>query len=136
MNGPKKQAPARKQPPKGSKRSMISAGILSQIGSIGHASDEAGTAVIPEPVDAPGEEVQEKTLVEAKSERVVKTQPPKEQKVAKPQGRPVVKPPCTKITLELPQDLLERIRIAADEKTGGNRTMLIQRILEGKASLV
>ena len=90
------------------KRSMISEGILSQINTIGQASEET----------APTSQEKVKESVEKKG-----------------QGRPVVKPPCTKITLELPDDLLERLRVAAIEKTAGNRTALIERILKGDAML-
>lgn len=91
------------------KRSMISEGILSQINTIGQASDDIAPP--------PGQE-KKRELVEKKG-----------------QGRPAVKPPCSKITLELPDDLLERLRLAAIEKTGGNRTMLIERILKGETTL-
>ena len=96
---------------KSTKRSMISEGILSQINSIGQASDTIIAASIPSR--------------ETNGQPTRKTSP----------GRPTIKPPCTKITLELPNDLLECVRKAASEKTGGNRTLLIERILRGEITL-
>lgn len=53
----------------------------------------------------------------------------------RPQGRPAKKPPCGKITIELPLELIDRLTTAADHKTGGNRTILIERILKGDMTL-
>ena len=94
---------------KSTKRSMISEGILSQISTIGQASDDIASV--------PAQEMK-RNPVEKKT-----------------QGRPAIKPPCSKITLELPNDLIERLRLAAIEKTGGNRTVLIERILKGEITI-
>lgn len=61
------------------------------------------------------------------TENKVKVQLPMVEK--KGQGRPPVKPPCTKVTMELPDELLERLRLAAIDMTRGNRTLLIEQIL-------
>lgn len=98
------------------KRSMISEGILAQIGSIGAATDEL-TPQMPSAATPAGAEAEQKTALA----------PGKKLK-----GRPAKKPPCTKITLDLPTSLLEHLQELADERTGGNRTMLIEKILSGR----
>jgi hypothetical protein len=95
-----------------SKRGMISAGILSQIGTIGQATDELS-------VSLPGDQKQVKPAAAPK----------------RPQGRPSRRPPCGKLTVELPQDLLDKLTAEAWDRTGGNRTMLIERILRGETTL-
>lgn len=101
------------------KRSMISEGILAQIGSIGAATEE----LVPQTVPATAPAAGEKAPAAAANRR------------EKLRGRPPRKPPCTKITLDLPTALLEHLQELADERTGGNRTMLIERILSGKMTV-
>jgi len=101
------------------KRSMISEGILAQIGSIGAATDELTPQMPSAATPAGGEKAPVATPERGK----------------KLKGRPPRKPPCTKITLELPTALLEHLQDLADERTGGNRTMLIERVLSGQMTV-
>lgn len=69
------------------------------------------------------------TTEQAFKETEVKIKDNSPQVEKKGQGRPPVKPPCTKVTMELPDDLLERLRLAAIDMTRGNRTLLIEQLL-------
>lgn len=51
-------------------------------------------------------------------------------------GRPPVRPPCHSVTFKLPIDLLEHVQIMANEKTGGNKTLLVEQILKAATKCI
>lgn len=71
----------------------------------------------------------------SEAEVIAKSAEAKARKVPGRPGRPRTRPECGKATFLLPLTLIEKIDAAAKEKTGGNKSLVVELILQGKASL-
>lgn len=71
----------------------------------------------------------------SEAEVVANSAETKARKIPGKVGRPKTRPECGKATFLLPLLLIDKIEVAAKEKTGGNKSLLMEMILEGKVSL-